>query len=121
MFTLRSLIAVALAAALSLSISLFVATDFSSPFSKLRKIFSSYASRVDIWFTFAQIISRSPAAWDDGFQEVVVFFLYEWYQAREVLDRNYHHPLLRVLGLIRVVHDIKQSTGLYGDDNALKG
>jgi len=75
MLTLRSLIAVALAAALSFSSSTFVATDFSWPFSKACKIFSSYESSVDIWLTFLQMISRGFAAWNNSLKEVVVLLL----------------------------------------------
>ena len=81
MFTLRSFIAVALAAAFSFSSSLFVATDLSSPFSKAFRTFSSYASSFDIWFTFMQMISRGFATRNGGLQEIVVFFFHESYQA----------------------------------------
>ena len=36
----------------------------------------------------------------------MLVFLYEWHQVDVVIDRDYQHPLFRILGLVRVVHDV---------------
>ena len=74
MFTLRSLSAVALAAAYSFSSSPFMATDLSPPFQKTFKTFRSQASGFDIWLTFVQMASCGFAARNGRLQEIVVFF-----------------------------------------------
>ncbi len=76
MFTLRSLIAVALAAAFSFPSSLLVATDLSLPFSNASEISRSYASSFDDSYTSIQMIPRRLAARNRCLQEIVIFFIY---------------------------------------------
>ena len=67
-----------------------------------------------------QMISCGFAARNGGFQEVVVLFFDKGDQVGIVLNRYHHHPLFWVLGLIGVLHDIKQAARLERDDDALK-
>mgnify|MGYP003541645654 CR=1 FL=1 len=110
MFTLRSLMAVARAAALNLDNSAFVATDFSVPLSNADSNSVSYASVFGILFTLTQIASCCLAAGDDGLQEVVVLFLDEGNQVRVAIAGHDEDPLSGVLRLVRVRQDIQQAT-----------
>ena len=67
-----------------------------------------------------QMISCGFAARNDGLQKVVIFFFDKGYQAGIVLNRDHHHPLFGISGLIWVLYDIKQPAGLDRDDDALK-
>src|SRR5215208_4852432 len=105
MFTLRSLIAVARAAALNLDSSAFVATDFSVPFSNADSNSVSYASVFGILLTLTQIVTCCLAAGDDGLEEVVIILLDERHQVRVAIAGDDEDPLAGVLRLVRVGQD----------------
>src|SRR5665647_417239 len=108
MFTRRSLMPVARAAALNLASSALVATDLSVPLSKATRISSSYASIFGIGFTILQVVPCRFATGNDGLEEEVVFILDERHQVSVVVRSHDENALPRVLRLVRMGQDVEQ-------------
>src|SRR5665648_221512 len=109
MFTRRSLMPVARAAALNLASSALVATDLSVPLSKATRISSSYASIFGIGFTLLQVVPCRFATGNDGLEEEAVFVLDERHQVGVVVRGHDKDALARVLLLVRMGQDVEQA------------
>src|SRR6185369_5997968 len=119
-FTLRSFTAVALAAALNFSSSALVATDLRVPFSKAERICRSYTSTFAIRFTLLYVVTCRLATRNYGLEEKVVNLFNKGDQVNITIKRNDEYPLIWILRLVGVFHDIEQALGLNRDDDALK-